>query len=682
MNKKILIKSLLSLVTINALAQENVVSLDSFTVTASRDSEAQVEQALKIEKKDKKETELDQVIFQKDLLNSLSGVLVTQTSSGVGHMLSVRTPISTQPYFLYLQDNVPIQSSGFYNHNGLAYTNFESSSSAEVLKGAGTALYGSDAVAAVVNIQSKEPTKVLSSKVKTTFGSDGFSSIYLNNSNTIDEDSSYLVDFSYTKNKGWRDHTEYDRFEASGKYKYIINDENFLNTSFSFNKTDAQQAGSIIGLDELKNNPSSVGDVKDALDKVDLRRKFDFARVSTKWDNYSFEDFEISNILYLRANQNRYTATWEKNLPSNDSKTKSLGFMHKTTQELDSVKNIFGIDVEYTQGSKKYIQDFDYVPSGFGSAVSKGTIYDYDVDYLSLSLYFQNNWDISEKLKLNTGLRYDFNTFDYTNNTSSGQYGSSNYYRPENRDDEFKHLSPKLSLSYFLEDKAQVYARYANGFRIPSSNRLYSQQKTSGITSYTLDPETTNTYEVGFKKVFEKSYVDFALFYMDIKDTITRREHTNGDRYYENGGTSVHKGVELTYNQNINDLISTKLAYSYSKHNYKDDTKYGDNELASAPNHKGNVRVFVTPTKDITLMGEVEFVGSYYMDDDNLHKYSGYTIGNIKADYKVNKNFRVFGKVTNITDKIYAQKASYSYGKEKYTPAAPRQVFVGLEYKF
>lgn len=681
MKKSLLVKSTLSLLTINLLAQD-IVQLESFTVTASRENESQVKQALKIDKKDQKEIESDQVIFQKDLLNSMSGVLVTQTSSGIGHKLSVRTPITTQPYFLYLQDNVPIQSSGFFNHNGLAYTNFETANSAEVLKGAGTALYGSDAVAAVVNIQSSQPTKELSSKVKINVGSDGFRNMLLGNSNTIDDRSSYSFDISVTDNEGWRDHTNYNRIESSGKYNYVVNDENIIDTSFSFNKTDAEQAGSLIGEDELKNNASSVGDVANALTKVNLRRKFDFARISTKWDNYSFDDLEISNILYLRANRNRYTTTWENNLPSNDSKTKSLGLMNKTTQDLDSGKNIFGFDVEYTKGNREYTQDFDYVSSGYGSSVDEGVIYDYSVNYLSLSPYFQNDWNITKELKLTTGMRYDYNSFDYTNNTESGQYRTSNYYRPDNRKDTFNHLSPKLSLSYFFEDKSQAYLRYANGFRIPSSSRLYSQQKTSGVREYTLDPETTNTYELGFKKVFDKSYVDIALFYMDIKDTITRRTDNNGDRYYNNGGESINKGIELTYNNKFSNLLSTKLAYSYTKSNYKNDSEYGNNELSSAPRHKANLKVFITPTSKFTLVPEVEYLSSYFMDNDNEHKYSGYTIVNIKANYDATKKLRFFSKVTNISDKKYAQSASYSYGKEKYTPASPRQMYIGMEYKF
>ncbi|MCB4747883.1 MAG: hypothetical protein LGB54_04720 [Sulfurovum sp.] len=88
-------KVYLSLLCASLLYADEIITLEEVTVTANRVEEAAVSQPLSISKKDSKEIELDQVVFQKDLLNSLSNVLVMQTTSGIGHMISVRTPIST-----------------------------------------------------------------------------------------------------------------------------------------------------------------------------------------------------------------------------------------------------------------------------------------------------------------------------------------------------------------------------------------------------------------------------------------------------------------------------------------------------------------------------------------------------------------------------------------------------------
>ena len=105
----------------SALLANSVINLAPMSVTATGIDEEVLEQPLSVATKEKKEIELDQVIFQKDLLNSLSGVRIEQTGSVIGHMTSIRMPINTGPYYLFMQDGIPVQSSGFFNHNGLAY---------------------------------------------------------------------------------------------------------------------------------------------------------------------------------------------------------------------------------------------------------------------------------------------------------------------------------------------------------------------------------------------------------------------------------------------------------------------------------------------------------------------------------------------------------------------------------
>ncbi|PTB83474.1 TonB-dependent receptor, partial [Sulfurovum lithotrophicum] len=378
----------LSLLCATLLQAEDIINLSDITVTATRVETAKVSQSLSIDKKDSKEIALDQVIFQKDLLNSLSNVLVTQTTSGVGHMISVRTPISTQPYFLYLQDGIPVQSSGFFNHNALAYTSFESANSVEVLKGAGTALYGSDAVSAVINVASEKPDGKEKSSIRVNGGSNGYLHTYMKNAGTMSESTNYEVGLGYTQSDGYRDHTAHERYEAMAKFFTVFDESNTIETSFSYNKTEAEQAGTLT-LEELESGSTSVGNIADKLDIVDPKRKFDFMRASVKWDNYSYDNLDISTIAYVRNTRNQYTATWENNLPSNDSEQTSVGLMHNTKQKVSWGDVTYGLDLEYTKGSVNYVQEFDYVPTGWGSSVDKGLIYDYDVDYVAVAPYIQ-----------------------------------------------------------------------------------------------------------------------------------------------------------------------------------------------------------------------------------------------------------------------------------------------------
>ena len=81
-------------------------------------------------------------------------------------------------------------------------------------------------------------------------------------------------------------------------------------------------------------------------------------------------------------------------------------------------------------------------------------------------------------------------------------------------------------------------------------------------------------------------------------------------------------------------------------------------------------------------MAEGQFVSSYYMDNENDNKYSGYTIGNLKAGYKLNSSWRLFMKLNNVANKRYAERAQYAYSQERYTPGTPRQLFAGIDFTF
>ena len=660
--------------------------LSTISVTATRDEQQTIEVPASVGVKNADEIALDAPAYQKDLFNSIAGVRVTQTGSTLGHMTSIRMPANTGPYYLFLQDGIPVQSSGFFNHNGLAYTNFSSAGSAEVLKGAGTALYGSDSVAATINVISHDPSMEPGHTLKADVGSDGFYKLGISSGFQTSEQSSIGFEVSQTKSDGWREHTETERNELNVTHFYSLDDDNTFKTIFSANNTDAEMSGSIVGLAALESDPTLIGDIAPTLAAnpgLEVKRKFDFARISTEWMHELNDDIQLSTIGYLRSNRNRYTATWQRNLPLNDSKQQTVGLLFKANIDQGNTRWIAGTDLEITQSSQQYKQRFDYVPSGFGASVPAGDIYDYDVDYLALAPYVRAEHDINEKLQFTAGLRYDSNSYDYTNNLADGQYASSTYSRPSSDNDpSFNHLSPKLSLSYRIDNNQNSYIRYANGFRIPQATRLYSLS-TDNI-SFTLEPEISDTLELGYKVASQATKFEVAAYLMSIDDTIVRRENTNGDRYYVNGGKTTHTGIEISLQNNLSKQFTTRIAYSYSTHEYDNDAVYGNNEQAAAPNTTANLRLIYKPAavSGLMTMLEVEHVGEYFLDDQNTRTYDGYTTANLKATYQASKQLSLSAKVNNLADEIYAENASFSFGREKYTPGAPRQIFAGLEYSF
>ena len=93
------------------------------------------------------------------VLNKVSGVNMINLGNEQ-HEMSIRQPMTTKSLFLYLEDGIPIRTSGLYNHNALLEMNLAATKSIEVIKGPSSSLYGSEAIGGVVNFITASPTAV------------------------------------------------------------------------------------------------------------------------------------------------------------------------------------------------------------------------------------------------------------------------------------------------------------------------------------------------------------------------------------------------------------------------------------------------------------------------------------------------------------------------------------------
>src|SRR4030067_1774470 len=155
---KILIASIFIIFPITSFGEETeATKLEDIVVTGTREAESakEVPQTVGVVKgeeiKDVKPSHPSQ------LMNRVPGVWIRQTT-GEGHVTSIRQPLTTNPLYLFLEDGIPIRSTGFFNHNALYEINMPGADKIEVMKGPGTALYGSDAIGGAINVLTKTPS--------------------------------------------------------------------------------------------------------------------------------------------------------------------------------------------------------------------------------------------------------------------------------------------------------------------------------------------------------------------------------------------------------------------------------------------------------------------------------------------------------------------------------------------
>ena len=92
------------------------------------------------------------------------------------------------------------------------------------------------------------------------------------------------------------------------------------------------------------------------------------------------------------------------------------------------------------------------------------------------------------------------------------------YNRPADRDDSFTNLSPKLGLSYALNDNHDLQFRVQQGFRAPQATELYRLQNSQTVAS--LDSVELDSYEISLKGAGDNWNYSASWYFMDKENEI------------------------------------------------------------------------------------------------------------------------------------------------------------------
>jgi len=674
-----------------------VEPIETITVTGSRVAEANVDQALSVSVVSNNTIEQDNPQHIGETLASVAGVLVNQLAGGQGHNSAIRMPMNYGGYTLYLQDNVPLQSAAFYSHNALWW----SSSNAdlgriEVIKGAGTSLYGSGAVAGTVNVLSS-PLVSDRKHVAATFGDFGYQRIQM----AIEKKDRLGVSIASLNNGGWRAHSAVDKYELNAKHRTYINTNTAITTHLIASTLDQQLTGAL-SPEQYANDPTQSA-LPEAIEAVDPHRKTDHFRLTSS-AVVNDGNIEWSAIPFLRYRTNDYIATWQPNMPQMETTIKSAGLLAMSRVNFSrEQQSILGLDLELTQGDSLSYQANTISTTGWNAKLyPEGHIfYDNRVTFRNISPYFQHQSELSEVLSLLVGVRYDINEYELNNHLPEYDDDGFGNRSLASRHDRITHLSPKASINYRLNEDANVYARFANAIRIPTAAELY-QLKTQDSSAQVgqLSEETSNTYEVGYKHNFTNASVEAAFYRMDVDDAIVTAYDDLGSSYRVNAAKVRHQGIELALTYPISKQWQLAFAASRSRHTYVDytqdvgriDTNTGDtkaitldgNDLPLAPDYIANLRLIYTPTfiAGLSVQVEIKSIGDYYGDEVNQRRFNGYITSNLKLNYRLTNAFAINARIANLSNDKYILQNEVRFGKTQIHPGDPRTAYLALSYKF
>jgi outer membrane receptor protein involved in Fe transport len=169
-------------------------------------------------------------------------------------------------------------------------------------------------------------------------------------------------------------------------------------------------------------------------------------------------------------------------------------------------------------------------------------------------------------------------------------------------------------------------------------------------------------------------------------DILSYRDPVDGLTTAVNAGKTAHRGIEVGAEWST-PAWGLQAAYAYGDHRYVEwvvDPAVGNDlsgfEQEAAPRHMGSASVRVSPISRVTAAADVTVLGSYWMDATNVTKYGGHALFNLRGQVEVAPTVRVFAKVLNLFDRLYAESASYTIARgRELAPGRPRTFFAGLE---
>ena len=113
------------------------------------------------------------------------------------------------------------------------------------------------------------------------------------------------------------------------------------------------------------------------------------------------------------------------------------------------------------------------------------------------------------------------------------------YNRPADREDSFANLSPKIGLSYAINEKHSIQFRLQRGFRAPQATELYRLQNDQSVAD--LDSVELDSYELNLKGGGMHWDYSASLYFMDKQNEIFQ----NSARENLNNSHTQHRGLEL-----------------------------------------------------------------------------------------------------------------------------------------
>ncbi len=362
------------------------------------------------------------------------------------HLTAIRSPVFTGTgacgEFLYLENSVPIRPAGFCNINNLFEVNSEQAARVEVLRGAGSALFGSNALHGAINVVT--PTTAEPGRLLLEGGPDDYGAVRMSVSAMADEQLLRFDGMGVSTN-GYRDATGHD--EQKITLTQIGPVAGFdVHSTFEWTNLNQETGGYVVGYKAYRDNQ-----LRKSNPNPESYRDAWSLRFVSEWRRELDDGAELSITPYFRRSQMQFLQHFLPGEPLEQNGQNSAGVQTTLSGTHGALDWRTGVDLEWADGS---LYEFQENPA-LGSAFLVGTRpvgvhYDYDVTSLMGAAHYDVRYALTDDIALVHSARFEWLGYDYTNHALDGNtrdngipcgFGGCLYTRPSDRDDEYSNTA-------------------------------------------------------------------------------------------------------------------------------------------------------------------------------------------------------------------------------------------------
>ena len=427
---------------------------------------------------------------------------------------------------LILVNGVPMNLNG---KGGLSSIPTGSIARIEVLKGAASALYGSDAMSGVVNVITKTPTKeggsatigvgnMGSQTYKINYGTPRFLIGIERGFFGKQDPSTPVRTDSVDHPRGYEYYTARDKGNSLGIFMSgKLSDKVTLN----FSRFEGKSAYAQLSTESNATNRN---------------------RHST---TYAYDDSKNNaSLIYKDGNT---TGTLFYNDRDLKGKNRKHSLPSYTSNDSNYIARQYGFDVQHEwdfRGGKDYL-----IAGVLGKRetyrTTSGPVYASPHRH-SLALYGSYSYQINPKWTTILGLRYT----DIKDPVKNQHV-----------------LTPQFQLNHRINKESSVYMNVGKAFTMPNLSDTFKtvNRQYQSVSGRNLKPEEGWNYELGYKHITNKDSWTVAAFYMDFKNFFSWKPDSNGKMTIRvNGGRFRNVGVEAQYGRKLTDRLKVTVGAAYS----------------------------------------------------------------------------------------------------------------------